>query len=109
MAPSSVNRQGHPLSRTYGAILQSSLTPVLPSALVYSTRLPVSVLVRASCSSPDGFSWNLSTQQRPQGPGRFTVPLNFTIRHVGSTFHDGAGMLTCCPSTTPFGLVLGPA
>ena len=47
MASSSVNRQGHPLSRTYGAILQSSLTTVLPSALVYSTRLPVSVLVRS--------------------------------------------------------------
>ena len=47
MTPSSVNRQGHPLSRTYGAILQSSLTTVLPSALDYSSRLPVSVLVRS--------------------------------------------------------------
>ena len=47
MAPSSVNHQGHPLSRTYGVILQSSLTTVLPSALDYSSRLPVSVLVRS--------------------------------------------------------------
>ena len=39
----------------------------------------------------------------------FTVPSSFTIRHAGSTSHGGAGMLTCCPSTTPFGLVLGPA
>ena len=46
MAPSSLHRQGHPLSRTYGVILQSSLTSVLPSALDYSSRLPVSVLVR---------------------------------------------------------------
>ena len=46
MAPSSVNHRGHPLSRTYGAILQSSLTTVLPSALDFSSRLPVSVLVR---------------------------------------------------------------
>ena len=46
VAPSSVNHQGHPLSRTYGVILQSSLTSVLPSALDYSSRLPVSVLVR---------------------------------------------------------------
>ena len=52
MAPSSVNHQGHPLSRTYGAILQSSLTTVLPSALVYSTRLPVSVLVRSDLLQP---------------------------------------------------------
>ena len=32
-----------PFSRTYGAILPSSLTRVLSSALVYSTRQPVSV------------------------------------------------------------------
>ena len=36
----------HPLSRTYGIILQSSLTSVLPSALDFSSHLPVSVLVR---------------------------------------------------------------
>ena len=39
---------GHPLSRTYGIILQSSLTTILPSALDYSSRLPVSVLVRSA-------------------------------------------------------------
>ena len=33
----------HPLSRSYGANLPNSLTKVLPIALVYSTRLPVSV------------------------------------------------------------------
>jgi len=48
VAPNSVNRQGRPLSRTYGAILQSSLTTVLPSALEFSSRLPVSVLVRSA-------------------------------------------------------------
>ena len=36
----------HPLSRSYGANLPSSLTKVLSSALGYSPRLPVSVLVR---------------------------------------------------------------
>ena len=50
--PSSVNHQGHPISRTYGAILQSSLTSVLPSALDYSSRLPVSVLVRSPTLQP---------------------------------------------------------
>ena len=34
---------GHTFSRSYGAILPSSLTRVLSSALVYSTCLPVSV------------------------------------------------------------------
>ncbi len=52
MASSSVNRRRHPLSRTYGVILQSSLTTVLPSALDYSSRLPVSVLVRLTCFNP---------------------------------------------------------
>ena len=33
----------HPLSRSYGVNLPNSLTKVLPIALVYSTRLPVSV------------------------------------------------------------------
>ena len=33
VAPNSVNRQGHPLSRTYGAILQSSLTHRSPERL----------------------------------------------------------------------------
>ena len=46
-ASQSVNPRRHPLSRTYGVILQSSLTSVLPSALDFSSRLPVSVLVRS--------------------------------------------------------------
>ena len=35
--------RGHPFSRSYGVMLPNSLTKVLPFALVYSTRLPVSV------------------------------------------------------------------
>ena len=38
---------GHPFSRSYGVKLPSSLTKVLSSALGYSPRLPVSVLVRS--------------------------------------------------------------
>ena len=45
-----------PLSRSYGVILPSSLTAVLSSALGYSPRLPVSVLVRATVSSTMYFS-----------------------------------------------------
>jgi len=52
VAPRSLHPRGHPLSRTYGAILQSSLTSVLPSALDFSSRLPVSVLVRSSKLQP---------------------------------------------------------
>ena len=39
----SLHLQRRSLSRSYGSILPSSLTRVLPIALVFSTRLPVSV------------------------------------------------------------------
>ena len=52
VAKGSVNHPWHPLSRTYGIILQSSLTTILPSALDYSSRLPVSVLVRSAKLQP---------------------------------------------------------
>ena len=52
VTPRSVNPRGHPLSRSYGVMLQSSLTTVLPSALDYSSRLPVSVLVRSPTHQP---------------------------------------------------------
>ncbi len=126
VTPSSVNRRGHPLSRTYGAILQSSLTTVLPSALVYSTRLPVSVLVRSPTLQPleaflgrssDDFE-NLSalgpvlwiTGRIFQSPtSRQSTDISTRTAHhqnaVPPSVHvGGAGMLTCCPSSTPFGL-----
>jgi hypothetical protein len=46
---------GRPFSRSYGAILPSSLTRVLPISLVFSTCLPVSVLVRARSTSLEAF------------------------------------------------------
>ena len=50
------HQQQRPISRSYGAILPSSLTMVLPIASVCSTRPPVSVLVRAPTALPRGFS-----------------------------------------------------
>src|SRR5437660_2946746 len=46
---------GRPFSRSYGTILPSSLTRVLPIALVFSTCPPVSVLVRARAASLEDF------------------------------------------------------
>ena len=46
---------GRPFSRSYGTILPSSLTRVLPIALVFSTCPPVSVLVRARPVSLEDF------------------------------------------------------
>ena len=126
VTPSSVNRRGHPLSRTYGAILQSSLTSVLPSALDFSSRLPVSVLVRSPKLQPlEAFLGRLSSNFPniyAVGPnlwrtGRiFQSPTSCWSTDISSRtayFKDavppsvhfgGAGMLTCYPSSTPFGL-----
>ena len=126
MTPSSVNRQGHPLSRTYGAILQSSLTTVLPSALDFSSRLPVSVLVRSQVLQPleaflgrlsdDFLNINAVGPLHPRTGRIYLSPASrestdistrtaHPINAVPPSVHTyGAGMLTCCPSSTPFGL-----
>jgi hypothetical protein len=51
------HRPGRSFSRSYGSILPSSLTRVLPIALVFSTRLPVSVCgTGTNVSTLRGFS-----------------------------------------------------
>jgi hypothetical protein len=90
VAASSVNRQRHPLSRTYGAILQSSLTSVLPSALDYSSRLPVSVLVRSPELHPlEAFLGRPSDDYsniNAIGPGAWLTRADFPIPHL-TTVH----------------------
>jgi hypothetical protein len=111
--------------------LPSSLTRVLSIALVFSTRLPVSVCgTGAAVSSFSGFSRQLgSTHLRLWAPtclsesgGGFPYLPHFPTRHVPESSNraglpccvptsllcNGAGILTCCPSPTPFGLGLGP-
>ena len=56
---------GRPFSRSYGAILPSSLTRVLPITLVFSTCLPVSVLVRARPTSLDAFLGGMASGTSP--------------------------------------------
>ena len=51
-----------PFSRSYGTILPSSITRVLPIALVFSTCLPVSVLVRARAISLDAFLGGMASR-----------------------------------------------
>ena len=46
----------HPFSRSYGVILPSSLTRVLPLTLGFSPRLPVSVCGTGTCNLTRGFS-----------------------------------------------------
>ena len=47
----------HPFSRSYGVILPSSLTRVLPIILGFSPRLPVSVCGTGTSFLTRGFSW----------------------------------------------------
>ena len=56
---------GRPFSRSYGAILPSSLTRVLPIALVFSTYPPVSVLVRARFTFLDAFLEGMASGTSP--------------------------------------------
>src|SRR5438552_19202044 len=53
--------RGHPFSRSYGAILPSSLERFLSRALVYSTHPPVSVYGTGRF----GNSWKLFSAPRP--------------------------------------------
>ncbi len=46
-----LHQRGHPFSRSYGAILPSSLTRVLTSALGFSPHLPVSVCGTVTCAA----------------------------------------------------------
>ena len=118
-----------PLSQTYGVNLPSSLRTVLSSALGYSPRLPVSVLVRictvvlfevflgsnSGCSgilnrpSPsigafvsadlptDGAAGRIATTSQLPAVVTASPPQSKPSVH-------SAGILTCCPSSTPFGL-----
>ena len=79
----SLHPRRHPFSRSYGAILPSSLTMVLPIALVCSTHPPVSVCGTGPCGLPRGFSWkhgltgfaqSLRPAPQPSRGARFTTP-----------------------------------
>ncbi len=124
---------GHTFSRSYGAILPSSLTRVLSSALVYSTCLPVSVYgTVTSMNVYEDFpgsmesttlqplrasSSRLNVNENPDLPGSsaFTLKPGFPtpgwpilLRPPLYNLHtSGTGILTCFPSTTLFSLALG--
>ena len=57
---SAAHLRGHPLSRSYGVILPSSLTMLLPPALGFSPHLPVSVYGTGTLQTIAAFlgSWN---------------------------------------------------
>ena len=123
--------RGRPFSLSYGAIVPSSLTMVPPIASVYSTRPPVSVLVRAPTFLPRGFSRRRGlagfalSSSRVSGSREGRISLAFALRAFTGTSRTppgypspsprrckrhvgGAGMSARCASATPAGLALAP-
>ena len=108
--------------------MPSSFTRVLSSALGYSPRPPVSDLVRSPRTLPNEvFLGRSSSQFATRAPRSPELALaDFPTSHPRpktgiyqpddlrtavtprcKRLRGGAGMLTCFPSATPFGLVLG--
>ena len=72
------HHQKDPFSLSYGAKLPSSLTWVHSRALVSSTILPVSVLVRLPIRFTRSFSWQHGLSRSPS-PREFGVPSPFRV------------------------------
>ena len=126
----------HTFFQSYGVNLPSSLARVLSRALVCSTRLPESVCGTVTKDAPrEAFLGSLGllsfwphlatsshlglTEPRlplsgPKAPSYLLEPpsirwlsLPFSVPSRLNAFLSGAGILTCFPSPTPFGLGLG--
>ena len=119
----------HPLSRSYGAILPSSLTMLLPSALGFSPHPPVSVYGTGTmytiAAFPDsqltGFATLISLRVTsldltadlpavllPRLHRFLHSRLRLSVCVPTFLIHCSTGISTCCPSTTSFDLALGP-
>ena len=119
-----------PFSRSYGVILPSSLTRVLPFVLHYSYHLPVSVcgtgtsistLAAFLASVNSSASLYIAPHHRPAL--RHAYFTTCQPHDLATAFHPRGltillcpcfellrwyGISTCCPSSTPFDLDLGP-
>ena len=123
----------HPLSRSYRVNLPSSLAVNHSSALEYSSHLPVSVYGTGELQLKfRGFSWKQDYGHYPLArrlrvlsgfsyPGGFAYPSNtYALQRTNPSVRGpvtspsphhivvSTGILTCCPSVSPFGLTLGP-
>ena len=126
---SAASSHWHSFSRSYGVILPSSLTMLLPSALGFSPHPPVSVYGTGTVQTIAAFldAWltyfptSISVRITPLDcyavfPTQLLLCLrrSFHSRLMLSTrvptvlLYCSTGISTCCPSTTPFGLALGP-
>ena len=119
----------HSFSRSYGVILPSSLTMLLPSALGFSPHPPVSVYGTGIMQTiaafldarlthfPTCFSVRITLLDcATDFPAALLPRLHRSLhsrpelssRVPTVLLHDSTGISTCCPSTTSFDLALGP-
>ena len=119
----------HPFSRSYGVILPSSLTILLPPALGFSPHPPVSVYGTGLSKTiaafldawltrfptPDSVRITSSdcyavfpTQLLPRLHRSFHSRLMLSTRVPTVLSYCSTGISTCCPSATSFDLALGP-
>ena len=99
----SLHPLGRPFSRSYGAILPSSLTMVLPIASVCSTHPPVSVCGTGPSGLPRGFSrqrgitgFAQRLRPRPQAHGT-GVSLGPALRRIAGTSRTPSGYPPASP------------
>ena len=126
---SAATSQWHSFSRSYGVILPSSLTMLLPSALGFSPHPPVSVYGTGAIQTIAAFldAWltlfptldsvritssdraaDLPTALLPRLHRDIHSRIPFPVCVPTVLFICGTGISTCYPSTTSFDLALGP-
>ena len=102
----------HPLFRSYGVNLPSSLTTLLPLALEFSSYLPVSVCGTGSLYIHRTFLASIH-DDFPTKFRSLTTGSTIALQHHFSSvllfkYFGGYGISTVCASATPFGLTLAP-
>src|SRR5699024_5687415 len=126
------SKSKHPFSLSYGVILPSSLTRVLPLTFGYSPCLPVSVSGTGTRDLTRGFSWQCAIRNfvnnslpitaraqlngfsysTPSLLGRTCPSVALTLSSCVPPFLNqslgGTGISTCYAPLTAFGLSLGP-
>ena len=127
---SAANSRWHPFSRSYGVILPSSLTMLLPPALGFSPHPPVSVYGTGAWQTIAAFldrrgahasllhfaphhgfvlcTADLPAVRLPRLYRTFHFRPMFPSRVPTVLLPCGTGISTCCPSATLFSLTLGP-
>ena len=103
----------HPFSRSYGVILPSSLTMLLPLALGFSPHLPVSVCGTGTLTIHTAFLVSVQSPAsllifRSLSPGSTNDRVRLCSCVPVLNIFGGNGISTVCASTTPFGLALAP-